>query len=440
MKTKRLHIFKAGTHISQDGSTVTMTFRDLLAVANHYNPKISEAPIVIGHPKTNAPAYGWVSKLHVTSEGLEAEVDQVDEAFASMVKAGRYKKVSASFYSPASQTNPVPGSYYLRHVGFLGAQLPAIKGLRQYAFSENDDAVTFDINQENREMKREDSLLNQIKKLLMQLMGTLPAEEDDEAESSVDNNNQKMLAEKGAKVKKAADKESEEDTQADSTAKVAEDGQTAVAEAVLDKTLDQPEKKAVTDQVSDEDEQSVSDDGMNEEETLDIDAIEKTGEADSQTLTKLVGRIKALEKQLAQQLALVEKNEAEGKKQEASNFAESLVASGRILPYQKDRVIEVMLTLDETSVVNFSEGQHESLKEACCSLLSSLPKSGPVCGVFSSKQAASLREGVTPSSASHDFSEAQDISRLNLHREIEDMAKKENISYEQAAMALSKMR
>ena len=41
---------------------------------------------------------------------------QVDPAFAEAVAAGRYKKVSASFYQPNSPHNPVPGVYYLRHV------------------------------------------------------------------------------------------------------------------------------------------------------------------------------------------------------------------------------------------------------------------------------------------------------------------------------------
>ncbi len=58
------------------------------------------------------------------------------------MEAGRYKKVSASFYQPDSPNNPVPtGVFYLRHVGFLGAQPPAIKGLKDIAFNENEEGV-----------------------------------------------------------------------------------------------------------------------------------------------------------------------------------------------------------------------------------------------------------------------------------------------------------
>ncbi len=51
-----------------------------------------------------------------------------------MVKAGRFKSRSASFYHPDNPNNPKPGVYYLRHVGFLGAQPPAVKGLKAVEF------------------------------------------------------------------------------------------------------------------------------------------------------------------------------------------------------------------------------------------------------------------------------------------------------------------
>lgn len=69
----------------------------------------------------------------------------MDPAFAELVKAGRYRKVSASFYPPAAKANPRPGSYYLKHVGFLGAQPPAVKGLKAIAFSEEADAETVEV-------------------------------------------------------------------------------------------------------------------------------------------------------------------------------------------------------------------------------------------------------------------------------------------------------
>ncbi|MDL6388248.1 peptidase, partial [Escherichia coli] len=65
----------------------------------------------------------------------------LDPQFAEMVTDGRFKKVSASFYLPDSPSNPKPGVLYLRHVGFLGAQPPSVKGLKQVSFSEQEEGV-----------------------------------------------------------------------------------------------------------------------------------------------------------------------------------------------------------------------------------------------------------------------------------------------------------
>ncbi len=60
-----------------------------------------------------------------------------------MVASGKFKKVSAAFYLPDSPNNPHKGVLSLRHVGFLGAMPPAVKGLKQVEFAEDDDFVVF---------------------------------------------------------------------------------------------------------------------------------------------------------------------------------------------------------------------------------------------------------------------------------------------------------
>lgn len=136
-------IFRAGTRTDANGNTVTITEADLAAAAQAYDPKVHEAPIVVGHPKADAPAYGWVKSLGVQNGVLTADFAQVDDGFADLVKAGRYKKVSASFYPPTSPNNPKPGVWTLRHVGFLGAQPPAVKGLSAISFAEGEVYVEF---------------------------------------------------------------------------------------------------------------------------------------------------------------------------------------------------------------------------------------------------------------------------------------------------------
>jgi len=138
---KRIHIFKTGKHTSAGGSSIEFSEDVLRRAAEAYDPAIHEAPIVVGHPADNGPAYGWVSKLEYDEGNVFANPQNIEDQFSELVKAGRFKKVSASFYSPDAPTNPVPGSYYLRHVGFLGATPPAIKGLQPIEFGEAPEGI-----------------------------------------------------------------------------------------------------------------------------------------------------------------------------------------------------------------------------------------------------------------------------------------------------------
>ena len=136
-----LQIFRAGKHIAMSGQTIEFSVADLAATCAAYDPAKHEAPLVIGHPSHDLPAYGWVQSIKISNGGMDASPTQVNPAFAEMVKDGAFKKISASFYSPDAPNNPVPGCYYLRHVGFLGAQAPAVKGLRQPSFADDEAGV-----------------------------------------------------------------------------------------------------------------------------------------------------------------------------------------------------------------------------------------------------------------------------------------------------------
>ena len=139
--SKPIQIFKAGKHVAASGASLSFSESDLAATAAAYDPKKHEAPLVIGHPKSDNPAYGWVGSVAFAQGALDVEPIQVNADFAEMVKNGAFKKISASFYAPDSPSNPVPGIYYLRHVGFLGAQPPAVKGLRPAEFSDAEKGV-----------------------------------------------------------------------------------------------------------------------------------------------------------------------------------------------------------------------------------------------------------------------------------------------------------
>lgn len=126
------------------GLQLNFSESDLAASAAAYDPAVHEAPLVVGHPQADLPAYGWVKSLNA-EDGLFAEPHQVNPEFSEMVRSGAFKKISVKFYAPTDASNPVPGVYYLRHVGFLGAQPPAVKGLKGIEFADDAQGVEVEL-------------------------------------------------------------------------------------------------------------------------------------------------------------------------------------------------------------------------------------------------------------------------------------------------------
>ena len=92
----RIHIFRPGTFRSR-GVARSFSESDIRSIAGAYDPTKHEAPIVVGHPRDDTPAYGWVGGLAADATGLHATPRQIAPTFAEAVQEGRYKKVSAAF-------------------------------------------------------------------------------------------------------------------------------------------------------------------------------------------------------------------------------------------------------------------------------------------------------------------------------------------------------
>ena len=123
-------IFRAGKYEPQGEFTES----DLDQIAKNYDPSKHEAPLVIGHPKIEDPAFGWVEAIKRVGDRLLAKFKQVEPTFANMVNEGRYKNVSVRLRKGDNGWN-------LRHVGFLGAAPPAVEGLKPVQFSESEDGL-----------------------------------------------------------------------------------------------------------------------------------------------------------------------------------------------------------------------------------------------------------------------------------------------------------
>lgn len=140
----QIEIFRAGRHIDDTGTVHNFSAADVAGMVASYDPALREAPLTVGHPAHNLPAYGWVKGLAINDAGhLVMDTHQVQPQFAEMVSNKLFKKRSASFYPPTHSNNPKPGNWYLRHVAFLGAQPPAIAGLADFAQGDSTGTVIF---------------------------------------------------------------------------------------------------------------------------------------------------------------------------------------------------------------------------------------------------------------------------------------------------------
>jgi len=147
-------IFKIGKHIDANGNEREWTIEDLDIIVSKYNNQEPdnrhEAPVVIGHPVNNSPAYAWIESLKRVDDVLLAKFTQIDPEFKKLIQEGRYKKVSMALYP----------DMLLRHVGFLGAIPPAIKGLKDTKFNEDKSFIYFEEFKIDTNQITEQTLIN----------------------------------------------------------------------------------------------------------------------------------------------------------------------------------------------------------------------------------------------------------------------------------------
>jgi hypothetical protein len=150
-------VFKTGRWTDSGGRSRSWTAGDLDGIAQSYDSKRHEAPVVIGHPEDNSPAWGWVESLKREGDILYAKLRDLVPEFVDMLGRRLFKKRSISLYPDMT----------LRHIGFLGAAPPAVKGLPDISFcDEGASLIEFD---ESR-MSDERGLLRRLKELLREAL------------------------------------------------------------------------------------------------------------------------------------------------------------------------------------------------------------------------------------------------------------------------------
>lgn len=318
----QIEIFAPGRHQPLQGAPLSFSEADLAAAAAAYDPALHEAPLVVGHPRTDAPAYGWVQGLGLAGGKLVATPHQVDPAFAELVNAGRFKKVSASFYPPDSPANPRPGVFYLKHVGFLGATPPAVKGLKSVSFAEDDDAGVVTIEFAAPEPWRLAAAFRSARRLFAGLRDMLVADKGvEQAEQLLPGWELDNLA-------------------------------TAIAEI---EAADRPGPAFAAPTNPGED--------MSNE-------VKAAGPALDARAAELDRRQADLDARAAE---FAERERGQRRKDDAA-FVDQLVADGKLLPAEKDRTLAFMEALDADQVVSFGEGVEQTQRDAYKAQLGARPK------------------------------------------------------------------
>lgn len=360
---KSFQIFKPGRHTASSGATLDFSEDALRAAVSAYDPELHEAPIVVGHPRDNGPAYGWIKSLNYDDGAISAEAQQVDADFAEMVQAGRFKKRSASWYLPDSPNNPKPGTLYLRHVGFLGAQPPAVKGLKEVQFSEEEGVVEF--SETGRWAFRN------IADMMRNLREWLIADKGIEAAD-------KVVPTWSIDSVTSAANEPEDDP---------EEMKNGMSAAVMP---------------------SFSEDDPMKIEELQAQVAALTAERDALKATQLPADFAEREASLAAREAAIAEAEAAAARTKVESRIDAAIKDGRLLPAQRKQAVDFAMGLaDKEATVDFGEGEKAeklTLREAYVRQIESAPK------VIDYSERAGANGG-TPSDAGADPQAVADKAR-----------------------------
>ena len=377
----QIEIFKAGKRYDANGVLKEITVADLEQTVAVYNPEYHEAPLVIGHPKSNNPAWGWVKCLSLDGDVLKADVDEVDAEFAEMVKDGKFKKVSAAFYLPDSPNNPHKGVLSLRHVGFLGAMPPAVKGLKQVEFAEDDSFIEFsDWGQA--------SLFSRMREWIIGKFGI------EEADKALPHFEVEWLKEDAMR------EQIQKQVQAESAVKP-------------EPIFNEPQKTPTP--------EPIGETGMTQEE---IDALKAENE-------KLKAEKAAADAEKAEIQAKQAEAALNAEKAANAEFCEGLVKEGKLAPVVKEKMVQALDALADIKASRepeFNEG--EDVLSQFKTALSASPK----ILAFSEVATANKAQGEQVDEVQ--YAETDDPARIELDRRVQAYMKQHNVDYGTALAAV----
>ena len=354
------------------GGSLIFSEEQLKSCAEAYDPEVFKSPLVVGHPKLDDPAYGWVGALSFSDGYLEVtETDQLETQFAEMVNEGRFPKVSASFYLPDAPSNPKPGTLYLKHVGFLGAAAPAVKGLKTVSFSDTEEGIVEFTDWDQM------TIANLFRRFREWIIGEKGIEVADKVFPEYEINSLQINA-------------AQEDTRGGTKAYFSEPNE--------DNDMT-PEQKAKMEQL----------------------------EADNE---KLTAENKKKDEQITAFAEQAEKDKKAATHADNVSFAEGLIKEGKLLPADKDSTVA---TLDQLAAakgdVSFGEGDEKKTLTPLALHKEQLKKA-PKIVEFGETHQADEEAGVASFSAASGYT--VDTAQLELHNKASAYAAKNGVSYDEA--------
>ena len=307
---------------------------------------------------------------------LYAEPDQVEPQFAQLVNSGRLKKISASIYLGDTPGNPTPGRPYLKHIGFLGAQAPAVKGLPSAQFNDGGEAPSF---------SQPLSGLGWTLRELFQRMRDWVIERD--------------------------------------------------GTEAADRVIPQYQINAIDDVIAHDADAVRAQPSFAEPTSTETDMTQQQTAAEfaerEATLNTRQADIDAREQVLRDR-------ETAAQREDAAEFADGLVQAGKLLPRQRNGVVELLLNLPQGTVLNFSEADGEDATDhtpgdVLRELLTSLPQQVD----FNEKSGDPDRGAMTAPEFAAPAGQAVDAGRMQLHAKALDFQRQNpNTSYLAAVKAV----
>ena len=206
MDDKWIEIARTGTFTDSAGRPQTFTAADLAAIARAYDPEKRDAPLVFGHPQSDAaPAFGWAQKLRAEGGKLFAQFAQVPGEVRDLVAKGHYRHVSMSL---------MPDRVTLRHVALLGAAQPAIDGLKAVEFKDGDAAITVDFTTRTEsageQHQKGEAMSEELQRQIGQLQAQLEAMKKEQAALKQQLGEAQNARDKAESAKTDAEKQAQE--------------------------------------------------------------------------------------------------------------------------------------------------------------------------------------------------------------------------------------